>query len=387
MLTWHIITGEYPPIVGGVSGYCQLVAEGLAGAGDEVHVWCPPLPRVAPSNGVNVHPALGQISRQDLRALDQLLDRFAPPRRLLVQWVPHGFGYRSMNVGFCLWLRQRAHRGDRVEIMVHEPYLAFGEGALRWTAAASVHRAMTVILTRAASRIWIAIPQWEKRWRPYAFGRDVPFTWLPIPSSLPEPAPDDVRRVREQYQLRGGPIVGHLGSYGRTTMQVLSASVPEILERSPSAVVMLLGKECHDLHQRLVRQNPEAASRIHAPGVLSCDELAQHVRACDVLLQPYPDGISSRRTSAMAGLASGVPVITTAGHLTESFWAESGCVSLVSLDDPRAFASEALRLLADHDARRRIAALGLDLYDRQFDVRHTIEALRRASQEPCVSSC
>ena len=30
MLTWHIITGEYPPVIGGVSDYCQVVAEGLA---------------------------------------------------------------------------------------------------------------------------------------------------------------------------------------------------------------------------------------------------------------------------------------------------------------------------------------------------------------------
>ena len=114
MLTWHIITGEYPPVIGGVSDYSQVVAEGLAATGDDVHVWCPPLPEAAASNGVTVHPALGRISRRDLRAVDLLLDRFPPPRRLLVQWVPHGFGYRSMNVGFCLWLRAtRAPRRPR----------------------------------------------------------------------------------------------------------------------------------------------------------------------------------------------------------------------------------------------------------------------------------
>ena len=105
-----------------------------------------PLPHLPASNGVTVHPALGRLSRRDLRAVDRLLDRFPAPRRLLVQWVPHGFGYRSMNVGFCLWLGRRARRGDRVEIMVDEPYLAFGEGALRWSAAAAVHRVMTIIL-------------------------------------------------------------------------------------------------------------------------------------------------------------------------------------------------------------------------------------------------
>jgi glycosyltransferase involved in cell wall biosynthesis len=385
MLTWHIITGEYPPVIGGVSGYCQLVAEGLAASGDDVHVWCPTRAEMSASNGVTVHPTLGRISRRDLRAVALLLDRFPPPRRLLVQWVPHGFGYRSLNVGFCLWLRQRARRGDRVEIMVHEPYLAFGGGALRWAAAASVHRLMTVILARAACRIWIAIPDWERRWRPYLLGRDVPFTWLPVSSSLPEPSPDDVRRVRDRYALSGGPIVGHLGSYGSAATQVLSASLPEILRRSPSSVVLLLGQNGHGLYRQLVRDHPEFAPRVHALGVLSSSALAQHVQACDVLAQPYSDGISSRRTSAMAGLALGVPTVTTTGYLTEPLWVESGGVSLVPLNEPYAMASEVLQLLSDDDARQRLAARGRDLYVRLFDVCHTIGALRRAAQEPCAS--
>ena len=279
MLTWHIITGEYPPVIGGVSDYSQVVAEGLAAAGDDVHVWCPPLPEAAAPNGVTVHPTLGRISRRDLRAVDLLLDRFPPPRRLLVQWVPHGFGYRSLNVGFCLWLRQRARRGDRVEIMVHEPYLAFGGGALRWTAAASVHRVMTVILARAARRIWIAIPDWERRWRPYLLGRDVPFTWLPIPSSLPEPAPDDVRRVRDRYARGGGPIVGHLGSYGSAATRALSASLPEILQRSPNvrraAARPERSRASISSSFEIIRSSPR---RMHAPGPLSSEALAQHVR-------------------------------------------------------------------------------------------------------------
>ena len=37
--------------------------------------------------------------------------------------------------------------------MAHEPYLGFGEGVFRWTAAASVHRVMTMILARAVSLV------------------------------------------------------------------------------------------------------------------------------------------------------------------------------------------------------------------------------------------
>jgi glycosyltransferase involved in cell wall biosynthesis len=157
--------------------------------------------------------------------------------------------------------------------------------------------------------------------------------------------------------------------------------VPEILERAPNAVVLLLGQHGHRLYQEIVRVHPPLAPRIHAPGELSSAALARHVMACDLLVQPYPDGISSRRTSAMAGLAFGVPLVTTAGPLTEAFWAETGCVSLVRVDDPRALACEALRLLGDDAARRRLSARGREIYDQWFDLRHTIGALRRLAPE------
>jgi glycosyltransferase involved in cell wall biosynthesis len=385
MLTWHIITGEYPPVIGGVSAYSELVAQGLAATGDEVHVWCPRLPAATADGGVTVHQELGRLSRHDLRAAGCLLDRFTAPRRLLVQWVPHGFGYRSLNVGFCLWVLQRARRGDRVEIMVHEPYLAFGERSVRWTVAASIHRLMTMLLIRAAARIWVAIPAWEQRWRPYALRGDVPFAWLPIPSSLPRPGADAVRRVRDRYGRRGGPIVGHLGSYGTYAARALAASLPEILQESPNAVALLLGQNGTSLYEQLTRDHPWLAGRLHAIGSLPSEALGQHLGACDLLVQPYPDGISSRRTSAMAGLALGVPIVTTTGHLTEPLWAEADCVALASVDAPHALAGEALRLLSDVAVRRQLAARGEEIYARHFDVCHTIRALRGAGREPCAS--
>ena len=164
--TWHILTSEYPPDVGGVSDYTHHVAEGLARAGDQVHVWCPHRAKGARTPGVQVHDDLGAIGPADLRRLDRSLMEFPSPRRLLVQWVPHGFGYHSMNVWFCAWLATRAWRGDRVELMVHEPFLEFGQGAVRHNVMACVHRLMTMILLCASRHVWMSIPAWESLLRP-----------------------------------------------------------------------------------------------------------------------------------------------------------------------------------------------------------------------------
>ena len=76
-----------------------------------------------------------------------------------------------------------------------------------------------------------------------------------------------------------------------------------------------------------------------------------------MLVQPYLDGISTRRSSAMAGLALGVPIVSNAGVATEALWVDSGAIALVPADDPpAAMAREAFRLAADPDARAVFSA-------------------------------
>src|SRR5262245_64719668 len=117
MAIWHIITSEYPPQPGGVSDYTYHLAAGLAAAGDEVQIWCPPASSPEPETpGVAVHRELGHAGIHDLLRVGRELNRRPGPRRLLVQWVPHGYGRRSMNLPFCLWLWGRSVRSrDSVE--------------------------------------------------------------------------------------------------------------------------------------------------------------------------------------------------------------------------------------------------------------------------------
>jgi glycosyltransferase involved in cell wall biosynthesis len=299
---------------------------------------------------------------------------------LLIQWVPHGYGYRSLNLPFCLWLWGRAAcRRDRVELMVHEPYLAFRRGNWRQSAAALVHRLMTAVLLQAARRVWVAIPAWEVCWRPYALGRRIPFTWLPVPSTVPvvEDAAG-VAAIRLRYGPAGGFLVGHLGTYGPPTAELLAVVLPLILRCRKKSAVLLLGRGGERVRDELLGRHADLAGRLHATGLLPAADLSRHLSACDLMLQPFPDGVSSRRTSVMAALAHGLPVATTTGPLTEPLWAESGAVSLTPSGDIPALAKAAERLLADEAERQRLSAAARVLYQGRFEVSHTIRALRAA---------
>jgi glycosyltransferase involved in cell wall biosynthesis len=378
MATLHIVTPEYPPARGGVADYTHLIARELAQTGEDVHVWCPPSGRRERADGFEVHAECGQFRAADLMHVNGLLDRFESPRRLLVQWVPHGYGFRTMNLPFCCWLWNRARRGDQVELMVHEPYLAFGEGT-RQNAAAVVHRVMTIVLLQAARKVWVAIPAWELKWRPYTLGRAIPFAWLPVPSSLRPTIPHETEAVKRKLRADSRPLVGHLGTYGPPIAPLLDEVLTELLRRTKRPNVILIGAGSEQFLSSFVARHPGWAPRVSATGFLTNTDLAAHIAACDVLVQPYPDGISSRRTTAMAALHLGVPVVTTAGKLTEPLWQSSQAVRLSEVGDWPSLVSHIEDLLSDPESRRHLAAVARAFYDDTFDVRRTIAALRSAA--------
>jgi glycosyltransferase involved in cell wall biosynthesis len=119
---------------------------------------------------------------------------------------------------------------------------------------------------------------------------------------------------------------------------------------------------------------PAMAGRVVATGAVDGDDVAAHLLASDVLVQPYPDGVSSRRTSAMAGLALGVPTVSNEGPATEPLWRESGAVALAPSAEDLAGCAESV--LADAAYAATLAERGRLLYERRFSLDHTIHALR-----------
>jgi glycosyltransferase involved in cell wall biosynthesis len=317
----------------------------------------------------------------DLARVGRLLDKFPAPRRLLVQWVPHGFGWRSLNVPFCLWLWQRAARfGEEVDLMVHEPGLAF-RGTWKQRGAAVIHRLMTAVLLRAAKRVWVGSSNWEPLWRPFTFGKNLAFGCLPVPSNVPVvAAPAQVLAVRGRFAGPDDLLVGHFGTFGNLNAGPLVHVLPRILaHRSPSKF-LLLGRGGQEFRRRILQDHPALAGRIVATGGLSPEELSCHLLACDLMVQPYPGGVDTRRGSMMAVLAHGRPTVTTKGPLTEAVWMESPAACLVPEGDWAAVAAAALALLEDPTARSQSGEAARVLYADRFDLRHTIHALRAAAE-------
>jgi glycosyltransferase involved in cell wall biosynthesis len=375
---WAILTGEYPPQPGGVSDYTRLVARGLAAAGDGVAVYAPPAGGPDPADpGVVVRRLPDHFGPRGLLGLDRALARRPRSDRVLVQYVPHAFGWRAMNLPFAGWVAARAARLSRVWVMFHEVAAPFGRRpahAVRGT----VNRAMARLVAGAAERVFVSIPAWAGLLRRVC-PRAARAEWLPAPCSVDTAAdPAAVAAARGRYAAEpGARLVGHFGTFGPLVADLLGPVAGRVLRDNPAARLLLIGRGSGEYRERLAAAEPDLAGRLAAAGGLPAAAVAAHLRACDVLAQPYPDGVSARRTSVMAGLANGVPVVTNLGFLSEPLWASAAGVVVAPGPAPEAVAAAAGAVLGMSDAARaELGRRGAELYAATFALERTIGRLR-----------
>ena len=385
MTTLHILTGEYPPQPGGVSDYCAQIARGWAAAGGTVHVWCPGADgNTVEPGGVEVHRRSGLFRPRGLARLGTALAGWSAPRRVLLQYAPNALGMRGMNLPACLWLLARARRDD-IRVMFHEPYLYFGWRRPQRNLLALVQRVMAVCLLGASRRVYVSSATWERYLSPFMWLGARQLMWLPVPSTVPRTEDTDaVARCRRR--LRGGDadtaVVGHFGTYGEHIRPRVAACFVTLAARRPSLRFLCLGHHSDRFAADLTRRHPTLDGRLLHAADLPADEVAVHLRACDVVVQPFVDGVTTRRTSLMAALINGCPVVTTRGALTEEIWDETAGVALAPAGDDAALAELTEALLDDPDRRSALARDGRRLYETRFALTHVISHLDDRPDNP-----
>jgi glycosyltransferase involved in cell wall biosynthesis len=186
-----------------------------------------------------------------------------------------------------------------------------------------------------------------------------------------------IARMRDTALASGaGPLVGHFGTYGAHVAGELETLLPALVSRLPAIRLALIGSGSGAFLDRLAHSTPRLAERMWASDRLDAPDVAAALRACDLLVQPYPDGITTRRTSVMAGLKNGVATVSTSGELTEPVWRETGAVALAPAGDVAALVERVAALLRDDSGRAALAGRGQSTYAARFSMEHTVSALR-----------
>jgi glycosyltransferase involved in cell wall biosynthesis len=363
---WHLLSGEYAPSTGGIAQFTRALARALASCEMDVHVW---VPRGGDAtDGVRVHALPDRFGARSRRALEPVFAG-AQSDVVLVQYAPNAFGWKGANLPFCLWLRARRHDAD-IRVVFHEPFFYFGWQSPQRNALAAVQRLMAATLLSSARAAYVSSESWLPLLKRYAHRR-ASVSWRTLPITIGDVTPPlaaDVRRVRGS--LGGpGPIVGHLSAYAGELRAPLRAAIGAILRRTPEVNVLCIGRGSHAFVAGF--RDP----RVRATGELAGPEIAAHLAACDLVVAPFVEGVTTRRTSVLTALAAGAAVIATEGRYTEDVWRDSRAVRLVPAGDPPAMAAACQQLLASPAERRLLAERGLALYAARFSPATLLDAL------------
>jgi glycosyltransferase involved in cell wall biosynthesis len=306
-----IVSGEYPPMLGGIGDYTHKLTASLSSAGVEPLLFVPEGSRPH-SQRVPIAATYGEWSWETLRALHRtLLETEA-------DWlhVQHQVSmYKSHLSAYAIprYLRWKRWKG-RVAVTFHDlnPPALFPRGMRLWG-----WFARDWILADLARHADVAIAadptHVEDLVRFGAQGRQVP-----IGSNIAAHVADvhSSAQVRRRYGIPDGTFaIGHFGTpIGLETLL-------HALENLPNALLLLIGKQdmltnkanIEKLTPELLKTIEKLAvgDRLRWTGHLPEADAAAALTACDVIVLPYEAGASLRHGGLMAAITQGRAVITS----------------------------------------------------------------------------
>lgn len=344
-----IVTGEYPPLPGGVGDYSRALAQALAAQGVDVHVLTDRRCADQIAAGVTVHPL---IARWSFPALLTIRDA---ARWLKLDWLNIQYQAAAYGLGAPIhFLPDLA--GALSVVTFHDlriPYLFPKAGALRpW---AVTH------LARAARGAVAADPADAAELRQRGIQK---VAEIPIGSNIAPAPPAGYDRAAWRAGLGAGPadfVIGYFGFLNHSKGgDVLIQALAVLVERRARVKLVLIGGAAGASDPtdaafgaqvaRLIQRHG-LENRIHRTGFVAAPEVSAYLLACDAVVLPYRDGASLRRGSLLAALAHGCAVVTTtpAAPIPELHDGEN--VRLVPAESPEALVL-ALTALVDAPALR-----------------------------------
>ncbi|MCS6816470.1 MAG: glycosyltransferase family 4 protein [Blastocatellia bacterium] len=372
-----ILSPDYPPKRSGLADHTRHLAEHLRRLGqNEVIVLTTSVseggaavPTEAQEEdvaGVLVRRVIAHWGWRGFASLAREITRAAPDW-LLVPYVPHAYGRGGVNLAFPLMLVRERLRGRRLLLLVHELYADLPLFPLRHLSAALAQRAMFWLAAGAARGLAVSIEPWTTWLR-----QAPPIRWtrarifhLPSPSNI-EPVPTDRERVRRHLGLREEEVV--LAFFG--TLHVskkrmwLLRSVEALSARQIPTRLLAIGPDSEEL---LALAPMKVREKILAFGYVDAPTVSRLLQASDLFLLPLSDGVSTRRSSLMAALSHGLPVVGTSGRLTDESLKHSGALLLSPADDLDAFLRHVVALAEDAERRRQLGERGRALYRERYD--------------------
>jgi glycosyltransferase involved in cell wall biosynthesis len=298
--------------------------------------------------------ATGVEARYEPGGLSAVLQSPHPPRWVLLQYNPFRYGRSGFAPRLVLEAWRLRRRRVPLAIMVHEAWVDIHDPK---SALIGLWQRLQL---RVLLRLVVSVMTTTE-----ALAREIGggAVHVPVASNI-DPVEASPDLARERLGLNGRLVIA---AFGRGNLSRALADAEEAIaavaeSRGADRVTLLnLGAGAPTL-------SVPGGVVVRAPGALPAEELSLYLRASDLVLLPFKDGLSTRRSTLMAALAHGRPVLGLRGHNTDDALGRApDAIVLTRAGDRTAFARAAVELASDPARMRATGGAGRQLYESSFD--------------------
>lgn len=380
-----MVTGEYPPMKGGVGAFTREVCRAMAEDGHDVFVFTRTECMDAGESGIIVTGAVsGKWSQSDNRAvidwakqkqLDVVNIQFQTAAYDL-RWPIHSLPKMLRDIAPCFVTYHD----------LREPYLFPKAGPFRKRAVKKLARdSAGVIATDRADEATL-----RNDWKIETA------RWIPIGSNVTAETAADYNRQIWRNEMGVGPdelLISYFGFLNESKGGVvLIEALAELVRCGVPAKLVMIGDRAgssdptNDAYARRVDQlvsKHQLTDRVTWTGFQEDEAVSAYFYASDVSALPYLDGVSLRRGTLMAALAHGMPIITTTPETDAPEL--DGVVETVEAGNPTALASAIERVWHNSDLQQQLSGHALQAHQHfgwESIAQQTIEFFRETIHQP-----
>ncbi|MCX7670777.1 MAG: glycosyltransferase family 4 protein [Anaerolineae bacterium] len=373
-----MITGEYPPMQGGVGDYTRQLGQALGARRVDVHVLTDVnaggdhLRAPAAAFEPTVHPIIDS-GGWELWSRTLELSRQLRPAAVHIQYQSAAYGLHPA-VNLLPWRLKLLPNRPRIVTTFHDlrfPYLFPKAGPLRWRAVLALAKGSDInVITNPVDWVRLAHEGLESRLIP-----------IPIGSNIRCQPPAGYDRARQRARWGAGPDTWLLAYFGFMNAgkggETLIRCLAELIRAGRPARLLMVGGQvgASDPTNRAYLERVERliaelnlGAQVQWTGFVSNEEVSANLLAADCAVLPYREGASLRHGSLMAALAHGLPIVSTrppdavreAAGLFPVLQNDKSAL-LVPAEDPQALAEAVTRVMSDPTLRKQLAQAALDL--------------------------
>jgi len=282
-------------------------------------------------------------------------------RWVLVQYTAMSWSRRGFPLGLLAVLAILRLRSCRIAVVFHD--------CSGFPGGRSIDRGRRIcqqwVMRRAywwAERSILNVPVESLAWLPRDPAKAV---CIPVGSNVEQVTRRQEHPGMAEQKAKTVAVFGVTGGEsGHREVVDIARAVCGTAEAVPSLRLVVIGRGSKEAEGSLRRAMNGAKVELTVLGVLPAEDISRLLAEADVLL--FVRGqFSTQRTSGIAGIACGLPVVGYAGPQTGAPLTEAG-VTLVPQGNAGALADALTRVLSDGDLWQRLHEQAVDAYRRYF---------------------